>query len=154
MSNQVTGAARYRIDRTEVRATIRQGGEIRILLSPRTVGSTSGFNGTLTLLPGEFVAAQRHPYSDKFIYLISGKLELTVDGEPVPLLPGQALFVPRDTAHRFVNHGPEVAQAVFSVAPLAPSPELGHVDLEPVPHPAEPLPHVGDKAATPDAGVR
>src|SRR6185503_20362870 len=34
----------------------RRGGDIRVLLSPRTVGATSGFMGALVLEPGEFVA--------------------------------------------------------------------------------------------------
>lgn len=140
------GADRLRVARSDVQPTRRQGGEIRVLLSPRTVGSTSGFNATLTLQPEEYVATQIHPYSDKFLYLVAGTLTVRVAGEPVRLLPEQAMFVPRGTPHRIENAGTEEAYVVFSISPLAPSPELGHVDVEPVPRPDESVPHVGGPA--------
>ena len=37
----------------DVPADRRRGGELRVLLGPRTVGSTSGFLGVATLGPGE-----------------------------------------------------------------------------------------------------
>ncbi|GAB3936246.1 hypothetical protein GCM10027614_12440 [Micromonospora vulcania] len=36
----------------DVPADRRRGGELRVLLGPRTVGSTSGFLGVATLAPG------------------------------------------------------------------------------------------------------
>ena len=45
----------------------RRGGEVRVLLSPSTVGSTSGFMGTATLAPGERIAEHYHPYSEEFL---------------------------------------------------------------------------------------
>jgi putative monooxygenase len=134
---------RFRVAQADVTPTKRQGGEIRVLLSPRTVGSTSGFNATLTLRPGEYVAEQYHPYSDKFLYLVSGTLSVRLDGVPVAVSAGEAFFVPRKTPHRIENAGEKPAFVVFSISPLAPSPELGHVDTEPVPNPDEPVPHVG-----------
>ena len=50
----------------------RRGGDIRMLLSPATVGSTSGFLGTLTLEPGEVVTEHWHPYSEEFLYCAGG----------------------------------------------------------------------------------
>ncbi|MEU8819332.1 cupin domain-containing protein [Actinoplanes sp. NPDC048796] len=137
-----TAAAR-KIAARDVAPTTRQGGEIRVLLSPRTVDATDGFGGTLTLAPGEYVAEQYHPYSDKFLYLVRGVLELTVDGEKIRLAPDEALMVRRGQRHRFVNPGGDEALAVFHVSPLAPRPDLGHVDTEPVPNPAGELPRVG-----------
>ena len=53
-----------------------------------------------------------------------------LDDEPVPLAAGEALFVPRHVRHRLRNTGDEPAEVVFHLGPLAPRPELGHVDTE------------------------
>jgi putative monooxygenase len=47
----------------DVRPNRRRGGDIRVLLGPNTVGSTSGFMGVLALEPGEYVSEHYHPYS-------------------------------------------------------------------------------------------
>ena len=132
----------------DVPANRRRGGDIRILLSPRTVGSTSGFMGVGTLQPGEFVAEHRHPYSEEFMYVVAGVIVLvTGDGDVLEVCAGQGVMVPMDTSHRLENRDTETALAVFHTSPLAPRPELGHVDLaEPV-HDDAPDPHVGGPRA-------
>ena len=50
----------------------RRGGDIRVCLSPKTVGCTSGFGGFVTLEAGEFVSEHYHPYSEEFLYVVSG----------------------------------------------------------------------------------
>jgi putative monooxygenase len=121
----------------------RRGGDIRVLLSPRTVGSTSGFFGELTLRPGEYVSEHYHPYSEEFLYVVRGELVMRVDGDPVPLGPGESLMVPKEVRHRLENTGAEDALVIFHLSPLAPRPELGHVDTEPLPGANEPVPQVG-----------
>src|SRR3712207_9438561 len=59
----------------------RRGGDIRVLLSPASVGSTAGFMGTLTLEPGEVVTEHWHPYSEEFLYCQEGDVLVTLDGE-------------------------------------------------------------------------
>jgi putative monooxygenase len=120
----------------------RRGGDIRILLSPKTAGTTSGFMGVLTLEPGEFVSEHYHPYSEEFIVVVRGEVLMRVAGEPVTLGPGESLLVPMTIPHRLENRGPAQAYAVFQLSPLAPRPELGHVDVEPLPRMAAPLPEV------------
>jgi putative monooxygenase len=56
---------------------------------------------------------------------------------------GDAFMVPIGVAHRAENRGRAAARAVFHLSPLAPSPELGHVDLEPLADPTAPDPGVG-----------
>jgi putative monooxygenase len=109
---------------------VRRGGEIRTLLSPRTVGSVSGFLGRVDIAPGERIAEHYHPYSEEFIYLVAGDLAVDLDGEPRKLAPGDALLIPPGTRHRLRNVGTAPVQCVFHVGPLAPRPELGHVDTE------------------------
>lgn len=108
----------------------RRGGTIQTLLSPRTVGSTSGFMGGATLQPGEAIAEHYHPYSEEFLFCIRGELEVDVDDVAVPVPAGSAILVPIESRHRVRNVGDTEAFAVFHLGPLAPRPELGHVDTE------------------------
>jgi putative monooxygenase len=108
----------------------RRGGEIRTLLSPRTVGSTSGFLGVATLAPGERIAEHYHPYSEEFLYVTAGALVVDLDGVGHPLGEREGLVIPPHVRHRLRNTGPHEASAVFHLGPLAPRPELGHVDTE------------------------
>jgi putative monooxygenase len=108
----------------------RRGGEIRTLLSPKTVQSTSGFMGVARLQPGEKIAEHYHPYSEEFLFLVRGTLTVDLDGTPVQLSAGSGVYIPIDTRHRLRNTGTEEAFAVFQLGPLAPRPELGHVDTE------------------------
>jgi putative monooxygenase len=127
----------------DVAVNRRRGGEIRVLLSPKTVGSTSGFLGVLDLGPDEFVSEHYHPYSEEFLYVVRGQLVMRLAGEPVTLGPGESLMVPIGLRHRLENPGAEPAFVVFHLSPLAPRPELGHVDTEALPAPSEPAPQVG-----------
>lgn len=117
----------------EVPENRRRGGDLRTLLSPSTTGSTSGFMGVATLAPGEYISEHYHPYSEEFLYVVSGSLLLSVDGEPVRMEAGEGIMLPVGTRHRLANQGAETVTAVFHLGPLAPRPELGHVDTEPYP---------------------
>jgi putative monooxygenase len=122
----------------------RRGGDVRVLLSPVTVGSTTGFGGTLTLEPGDYISEHIHPYSEEFVYVIRGTVRMRVDTAYIELGPGESMMVPIGVRHRVENNGTEEVQAVFHLAPLAPRPELGHIDTEVRDdRPAEPAPTVG-----------
>jgi len=111
-------------------ADTRRGGDVRTLLSPKTVGSTSGFMGVASLAPGERISEHYHPYSEEFIYLVSGKIDAQLDGESTPLHARHGLMIPINVRHRLVNDGEEDAFLVFHLGPLAPRPDAGHVDTE------------------------
>jgi len=111
----------------------RRGGEVRVLLSPKTVGSTSGFMGVASLEPGESISEHYHPYSEEFLYVTRGAIIARLDGNPIPVSAGEALLVPKNTRHRLENPGTEPASLVFQLSPLAPRPDMGHVDTEPYP---------------------
>lgn len=108
----------------------RRGGDVRTLLSPATVGATSGFLGTVILEPGEAVAEHWHPYSEEFLFCVRGETGVRLDGEPRLLRAEQGLLVPIGMRHRLENTGTETAFLVFQLGPLAPRPDLGHVDTE------------------------
>lgn len=108
----------------------RRGGDIRTLLSPNTVGSSTGFMGVAIVAPGERIAEHYHPYSEEFIFATHGQLEIDINDVAHPLSVGQGLLVPREARHRVRNVGAVEARIVFQLCPLAPRPELGHVDTE------------------------
>jgi putative monooxygenase len=108
----------------------RRGGDIRVLLSPASVGSTAGFLGTLTLEPGEIVTEHWHPYSEEFLYCQSGEVTVRLDGEERRLPAESAVHIPIGVRHRIVNDTDQQAVFVFFCGPLAPRPEPGHVENE------------------------
>jgi putative monooxygenase len=108
----------------------RRGGDLRAMLTPTAVGATSGFMGLAIVQPGERIGEHYHPYSEEFVYVVCGALEVDLDGEPHPLRPDQGLMIPAHVRHRFRNVGDTEARMVFHLGPLAPRPELGHVDTE------------------------
>jgi putative monooxygenase len=133
----VTTARELKIAAGDCVPNRRRGGDLRVTLSPKTVGSTSGFGGVLRLAPGEFVTEHYHPYSEEFLHVVAGSLTMTLDGVDVALGPGDSLLVPINVRHRLVNVGLDEAHAVFHLSPLAPRPDLGHVDTEAVANPNE-----------------
>jgi putative monooxygenase len=114
----------------DITADTRRGGDVRTLLSPKSVGCSSGFMGVASLAPGDKISEHYHPYSEEFIYLISGRLTAQLDGVPHELKARQGLFIPINVKHRLKNESNEDAFFVFHLGPLAPRPELGHVDTE------------------------
>jgi len=114
----------------ETPADTRRGGDVRTLLSPKTVGSTSGFMGVATIGPGDKIGEHYHPYSEEFLYVVRGQITARLDGTPHSLGAGQALYIPINVRHRLMNEGSEESFIVFHLGPLAPKPELGHVDTE------------------------
>lgn len=129
----MTAADWRTVTAADVEPNRRRGGDIRVVLSPKTVGSTSGFGGVLTLGPDEVVTEHYHPYSEEFLHIVAGTLRLRLEGETfVDLTVGDWFLVPIGVRHRLVNVGTVDAQVVFHLSPLAPRPELGHVDTEEV----------------------
>ncbi|MFJ9516853.1 cupin domain-containing protein [Kitasatospora sp. NPDC101801] len=116
----------------------RRGGDLRAMLTPTAVGATSGFMGLAIVQPGERIGEHYHPYSEEFVYVVSGSLEVDLDGVPQALAPDQGLMIPIGMRHRFRNVGSTEARMVFHLGPLAPRPDLGHVDTEDTPEGSPP----------------
>lgn len=115
---------------SEVEGDRRHGAEIKALLGPKSVQATAGFMGIGTIRPGEVIREHYHPHSEEFTYLVEGRLVATVDGEEQEIVAGQGLMVPMNSRHRLFNASDEDVFIVFSLAPLAPRPDLGHVSTE------------------------
>ncbi|MFF8410665.1 cupin domain-containing protein [Streptomyces omiyaensis] len=118
------------VNLSETEPNRRRGGDLRAMLTPATVGSTSGFMGLAIVQPGERIGEHYHPYSEEFVYVVSGALEVDLDGDTYALRSDQGLLIPIDVRHRFRNVGDVEARMVFHLGPLAPRPSLGHVDTE------------------------
>jgi putative monooxygenase len=141
---ETTGVRLAKVAAAEVPVNRRRGGDMRVVLGPKTCGSTTGFMGSLTLAPGHYVSEHYHPYSEEFLYVVSGTVQARIDGEQfLDLGAGEGLMIPKNVRHRVTNPGTETAFVIFHLCPLAPKPELGHVDTEPQPRPADPQPDVG-----------
>jgi putative monooxygenase len=108
----------------------RRGGEIQTLLTPRTVGSTAGFMGVASIAAGERIAEHYHPYSEELVYVTAGRIVAELDDIAHDVPAGAGLRIPPNVRHRLRNRGDDEARIVFHLGPLAPSPELGHVDTE------------------------
>ncbi|MEV7773909.1 cupin domain-containing protein [Kitasatospora sp. NPDC086791] len=108
----------------------RHGAELRTMLTPTSCGATSGFMGLAIVRPGERIGEHYHPYSEEFVFVVSGELEVDLDGKAHPLKPDQGLMIPINMRHRFRNVGDTEARMVFHLGPLAPRPDLGHVTTE------------------------
>jgi putative monooxygenase len=125
------GSLVTKVAATQVPRNPRLAGDIRVLLGPATVGATSGFMGVGTLRPGERVSEHLHPYSEEFMYVVRGALVLTVDADhTIEVAAGEGVMVPKSMRHSLANNGTEPAFVVFHASPLAPRPDLGHVDTE------------------------
>jgi putative monooxygenase len=118
------------VDLSETQPNRRRGGDLRAMLTPTAVGATSGFMGLAIMQPGERIGEHYHPYSEEFVYVVSGLLEVDLDGQTHAMRPDQGLLIPLNMRHRFRNVGDVEARMVFHLGPLAPRPELGHVDTE------------------------
>ena len=114
----------------DVEPNRRRGGDLRAMLTPTAVGATSGFMGLAIVQPGDRIGEHYHPYSEEFVYVVSGELEVDLDGVPHALRPDEGLLIPMNIRHRFRNVGTAEARMVFHLGPLAPRPDLGHVDTE------------------------
>jgi putative monooxygenase len=89
--------------------------------------------GTLRLEPGEVVTEHWHPYSEEFLFCISGQVTARLNGELSELSAEEGVVIPIGVRHRIENRGEDAAYLVFHLSPLAPRPDLGHVDTEPLP---------------------
>ena len=108
-----------------------KGGEIRVLVSPRTVGSTQLILGVATLGVGDRVKKHAHDYGEETFFVMQGQGRIHIEGhDSVEFSVGDAVLVPRGRVHSIENTGDVEMRVVFASAPLAPSPAIGHRNIE------------------------
>jgi putative monooxygenase len=86
--------------------------------------------GVATIAPGDRVSEHYHPHSEEFLYVVRGTLTAQLDDESFTVPEGSGLFVPMLRKHRLLNEGEDEVFVVFHLSPLAPRPQMGHVDTE------------------------
>jgi aromatase len=112
------------------RSVRARGGDMRTMLSPATVGCSAGISGVVELQSGERVNEHYHPYSEEHLIVMQGVVRVDVNGVGQQLGRLDAVHIPCNARHRVTNVANVPALVVFSLSPLAPKPELGHVDTE------------------------
>ncbi|NDU71452.1 cupin domain-containing protein [Actinomadura sp. DSM 109109] len=124
----MTALESVKVPAREVEPNRRLGGSIRMLLTPGTARATAGLMALLELQPGERVSEHYHPYTDEHVYVSDGRLVLTVNGAEQVVDARESVLVRRGARHRYENRGDRPATAVLFLGPLAPSPDMGHVE--------------------------
>lgn len=86
---------------------------------------------------GTFVPPHIHTNQDEFIYVLTGELEVELDGAAaVKAVPGDLVRLPRDVAHGIFNRSGQDATCLFWVSPTANLWDL-FTAIDGVPDPAE-----------------
>ena len=72
----------------------------------------------VVLLPGQGHERHNHPDADEVLYVLAGAGDQMVDdGEPFPVRPGQAIWIPKGQFHSTVNTGWEPMAILAIYAP-------------------------------------
>jgi quercetin dioxygenase-like cupin family protein len=66
---------------------------------------------------GTFVPPHIHPTQDEFIYVLSGRYDLWLDGKETVAKAGDLVCMPRGIPHGIFNKSGETATSLFWVAP-------------------------------------
>jgi quercetin dioxygenase-like cupin family protein len=89
-----------------------------------------------TFPPGTFVPPHTHPTQDEFIYVLSGRLDLLLDGQPATADAGGLIRLVRGIPHGIFNKSGADVTCLFWVTPTAKLWELFE-KINNVPDPAE-----------------
>ena len=96
----------------------------------------SSFSWHATFPPGTFVPPHIHPDQDEFVYMLSGRFDLFLDGNDVSATSGDLIRLPRGIAHGISNKTDDPVECVFWVSPTQKLWDL-FVKIDNVPDPDE-----------------
>jgi quercetin dioxygenase-like cupin family protein len=77
----------------------------------------SSFTWHATLPPGTFVPPHVHPMQEEFIYVLGGRFDLMLDGQPATADAGDLIRLPRAIPHGLFNNSAADITCVFWVSP-------------------------------------
>jgi uncharacterized RmlC-like cupin family protein len=77
----------------------------------------SSFAWHATFPPGTFVPPHVHPMQEEFIYMLGGRLDLVLDGQPATADAGGLIRLPRAIPHGIFNNSGAEVTCVFWVSP-------------------------------------
>lgn len=86
--------------------------------------------------PGTFVPPHVHPTQDEFVYVLSGRYDLWLDGKEFTATAGDLVRMPKGIPHGIFNKSDADAVSLFWVAPTRSLMEL-FTRIHDVPDPAE-----------------
>lgn len=66
---------------------------------------------------GTFVPPHVHHEQDEFLYVLSGRYDVWLDGEDLTAGPGDLVRLPKGVPHGFANNSGETATCMFWVTP-------------------------------------
>lgn len=75
------------------------------------------FSWHALLPPGTFVPPHVHPTQDEFIYVLDGRFDLLLDGQPASAAGGDLIRLPRGIPHGLFNHSQADITCLFWVTP-------------------------------------
>jgi quercetin dioxygenase-like cupin family protein len=91
---------------------------IRHLVAPWThVKSEHVWVGTTAVEPGFTSNEHKHDTQEEIFYCLEGRGDLRVNGEDIPMLPGDTLLVKPGNLHMVVNRGEKVFKLLAVVCP-------------------------------------
>jgi uncharacterized RmlC-like cupin family protein len=96
----------------------------------------SSFAWHATFPPGTFVPPHVHPTQEEFIYMLGGRLDLVLDGQPATADAGDLIRLPRAIPHGIFNNSGAAVTCVFWVSPTRRLWDL-FLAINSVPDPAE-----------------
>jgi putative monooxygenase len=95
-------------------------GDLKVLLSQRTVGAKNALLGYGRMEPGTTIPAAgqvgSHPV-EEYSFVISGRISVWVEGEERVLVPGDSMYINAGERHVFRNEGTEPAEFVWVLSP-------------------------------------
>jgi quercetin dioxygenase-like cupin family protein len=83
---------------------------------PKQVSEHS-FSWHATFPPGTFVPPHIHPTQDEFIYMLSGRFDLLLDGKDAIAEPGDLIRLPLGMPHGIFNKTDTDVKCLFWVSP-------------------------------------
>jgi len=101
--------------------------------------SAHSFSWHATFPVGTFVPPHIHPTQDEFIYMLSGRFDLMLDGKDVTAYPGDLIRLPQGLPHGIFNKTDTDVKCLFWVSPSRRLYDLFWAlhNLGPTPDPAE-----------------
>jgi quercetin dioxygenase-like cupin family protein len=101
--------------------------------------SEHSFSWHATFPPGTFVPPHIHPTQDEFIYMLSGRFDLMLDGKDAIAEPGDLIRLPLGVPHGIFNKTDTDVRCLFWVSPTRRLYDLFWAlhNLGPTPDPAQ-----------------
>lgn len=75
------------------------------------------FSWHATFPAGTFVPPHIHTTQDEFIYVLEGRYDIVLDGQPAAATAGDLIRLPRNVPHGIFNKSGQTAKALFWVSP-------------------------------------